>query len=443
MIATYHTPPFPERFVKIHRALKDKGVLGEYGRRVAFTDEPHFFKYFCDVDPRISSTKKVLGLGCSEDEGQAFVAAVAEAIEQYCVVLERDDLFIRNSFEKLTDHAINPLRFVPFSSDQLTLSKYKQFRVTEKTQLNWLEGYSLTRNKNVLVPASIVYSNYNSKARNEPVILFKNSTGAACGPTREYAIYRGLCEVIERDAYMNSFIGNLPLKIIDVHNNPDLSRFIRRVERYDFKVYCLDTSIDCPVFTTTCILLDKTGSGPAVCIGLGGSMSPEQAIKAAVFEAIRRHISIRSWFFRPKPRPIPSGSTLEWHLIKKQYVWSAPHMIHAARKYLKGQKITYEKLLQGKKTIIPKFAMDKERVHHLVDVLKRLKCEVLCVDVTAPEVRELGLSVVKILVPEMVPLWHDGRYPYLGTNRLFDMPEKYKLLKTLGIRTNEYTTHPF
>ena len=97
------------------------------------------------------------------------------------------------------------MRFTPFSPDQLAQPNFKKFRVTPKSRLNWVKGYSLTRKKTVLVPASVVFSDY-ARESHQPILLMKISNGAACGPDKNFAIYRGLCEVAERDSYMNCFI---------------------------------------------------------------------------------------------------------------------------------------------------------------------------------------------------------------------------------------------
>lgn len=57
----------------------------------------------------------------------------------------------------------------------------------------------------------------------------------------------------------------------------------------------------------------------------------------------------------------------------------------------------------------------------LVRTLRQLEehcSDVVMVDLTTRDMHELGLVVVKIFVPELVPLNADHRYPYLGHRRL-------------------------
>lgn len=429
----------PRNILKIHKNLKEKGILGDYGFRYTFPDEPQFFQYACERSPYSIRIRKGLGFGCSEKESDAFTAAVAEAIEHYCILYERDDLFTYDSYSNLKHIAIDPFRFETFSKNQLENKNYDKFRFTDKTQFNWVEGYSLTKKEKVLVPASLVYANYNHKKRKEPTIQLKNSTGAACGPSTEFAIYRGICEIIERDAYMISFINNLPKKLINLNSDYPLSRFKRHIERYDLEVHVLGTQLDFPITTTTCLIFDKTGSGPAVCTGLGGSLDPERAIKTAVFESVRRHISARDRFYRTKPLPMPIKNSFDWFLLKKQLLWSAPHMTQIAQNFIKNTQTIDCKELENKEQRLS----DEKKVEFLVKELESKNCEVIYVDVTIPEVKELGLRVVKVLVPEMVPLWRDERYPYLKVKRLYDVPNKLGYKAKPMVVEDAFSIHPF
>ena len=430
---------FPRNILKIHKNLKEKGILGNYGTRYTFPDEPQFFQYTCEKSPYSIKVKKGLGYGCSQNESEAFTIAVAEAIEYYCILCERNELFRHDSYNNLKGIAVDPFRFAPFSKEQLVNKDYEKFLFTNKTLFNWLEGYSLTKKEKVLVPASLVYADYDYKKEGEPTIQLKNSTGAACGPSMEFAIYRGICEIIERDAYMISFVNNLPKKIINLDNDPHLSKLKRRVERYDLEMYVLNTQLDFPMTTTSCLIFDKTGSGPAVSAGLGGSLDPKRAIQTAVFESVRRHISARDRFYRTEPLPMPREDSFDWFLLKKQLLWCAPNMIQTARGFVKDmQTIDYGNLEEKEKKL-----SDKKKTDFLVKELESKNCEVIYVDITIPEVEKLGLKVVKVLIPEMVPLWRDERYPYLKVKRLYDVPNKLGYEAKPMVAGDAFSVHPF
>lgn len=440
---TTKTNPFmdivpPRNIRSAYKFLEAKSILGKLTRPSTDPDEPQFPYYTCECLDGKGQKVISRGYGCSEDENAAITSAIGESIENYCILNKQEDLFIRDTYNKLGKKAISLQRLIPFSETQLSQKKYKNFVVTDDTRLNWLEGHSLTNKKAVLIPASLVYANYKSAKHREPIIQKPISTGAACGPTLDFALYRGLCEIIERDAYMISFLPGMKKNLLEIKQDDDLYSLKRHIERYDLEVNFLNTTIDTSVHSIVCLIIDRTGSGPAVSAGLGGSMNLRQAVKTSALEAVRRHMVSRNIFFRSSSKDKPKKDSFEWHVYKKYQLWSAPHMIRQAEEIIKTAN---EERYHNKKQ--PKIS-DNKRVDLLVTELSKLNCEVLFVDVTKPEVAETGLCVVKVICPEMVPLWYDDRYPYLGIKRLHQIPKKYGFNIDMNLETSDLIKmHPF
>ena len=148
---TFNLPQhnFSRKFINLHKNFKQKGILGQYMPRPSFPDEPHFFYYACERTPSYPSLKKGYGYGCNEDNNLAFQISVCEAIEHHCIICEQENLFICDSYLNLADRAINPLRFIPFRNIQLKDERYKKFRITHNSKINWMLGHSLTSKKRV------------------------------------------------------------------------------------------------------------------------------------------------------------------------------------------------------------------------------------------------------------------------------------------------------
>jgi ribosomal protein S12 methylthiotransferase accessory factor len=66
----------------------------------------------------------------------------------------------------------------------------------------------------------------------------------------------------------------------------------------------------------------------------------------------------------------------------------------------------------------------------VLSILDKRGFDVLVVDLTTPDVRELGLHVVRVLIPGLQPLHGDHCYPFLGGKRLYEVPCR------LGLRNN-------
>lgn len=426
----------PNNFGKIHQVLKEKGILGEYSPRFNFPDEPQFYNYLCERKSTLSYVKKGYGYGSGEKKENAIIASIAEAIEHYSLLNEKVNDLIIDSYKNLGSKAVNPYLFNPFSKTQLKDPYFSNFIFDENTKFSWIKTHHLNEKKDLLIPSQLIYANYVETIRNEPVIRIPISTGAACGPNYYFAIYRGLCEAIERDNYMISYLNRLKMNVIDLDTDLHLREFKKRIERYDLNLYCLETTLDFEINSFLAVIIDSTGIGPAVSVGMGASLEPREAIISASLEAVRRHISSRDRYFREKPVPPSKKDTTDWSNFKKLQMWASPSMSKAIMPILSGPRKEFKLLKDYSKK------NDRENSSFLIKQLLSKKYNIFCSDITPFEVKETGLVVIKVLVPELLPLYHDERYPYKGSWRLYNLPS---LLKKGPIKKEDEIDyhHPF
>ncbi|MEM8960176.1 MAG: YcaO-like family protein, partial [Acidobacteriota bacterium] len=80
----------------------------------------------------------------------------------------------------------------------------------------------------------------------------------------------------------------------------------------------------------------------------------------------------------------------------------------------------------------------------LRDRLAAADLEIIVVDLTPPEIHDLGLTVVKVLVPGTYPMNFDSRWPHFGGKRIATAPVTAGLrAHPLGIESFERFPHPF
>jgi ribosomal protein S12 methylthiotransferase accessory factor len=89
------------------------------------------------------------------------------------------------------------------------------------------------------------------------------------------------------------------------------------------------------------------------------------------------------------------------------------------------------------KSELPPCAEGDSPLEWIVGRLAGLGMEVFVVDVTSPEVREFGVVVVKVIVPELMPITFSHSVRYLGHPRLYTAPAKLGY----GERTEESVTN--
>lgn len=427
----------PQNFEKIHKELKAQGILGDYSARPSFPDEPQFYQFICERKVDLPHVKKGYGYGCSKDKAEAIVISIAEAIEHHCVLNEQENLLIKSSFKKLGKRAVNPTLFSSFTEKQLNKREFENFRFDENTLFNWVKAHTLPEKEEVFIPAQLVWANYDTQTRGEPVIRIPISTGAACGPDINFALYRGILETIERDNYMISYLNKLKPPVIKFPSSGYLNDFKRRIERYNLKLYVVETTLDFDTVSTVAVILDYSGMGPAVSVGLGASLNPTKAITGATLEAVRRHIASRDHFFRTKRVPSPPKDTTDYFIEQKLIYWSAPHMHSIIKPFISGPKKNFEALKDRSQS------NNQNNFQAPIDQLKAKGYHVFFIDLATAPIKKTGLSVVKVLIPELLPLYHDERYPYKNNERLYNVPIKLQMRKA-RIREEEIeASHPF
>ena len=185
---------------------------------------------------------------------QARSAAIGEGVERYCCsVFDPSDLICGSVAQLSRDNEIfGPSDFAMFHPDQ----PGRFPAPSEDTQVAWTWGWSLVRQRPILVPASLVYMPYFPcfREQGEQVAGPAVSTGLACARSLEEAVLKGLYELVERDAFMIAWLNRLPFPRVDIESNPSLRRLYQERLRRDglrYVVVHITTDIPLPVFSAS------------------------------------------------------------------------------------------------------------------------------------------------------------------------------------------------
>ncbi len=162
--------------------------------------------------------------------------------------------------------------------------------VSEFTSLEWVAGYDLMNDVEVMVPANAVFHPYNPQSGSQ---LFRSNTnGLASGNTIEEAVLHGLLEVIERDALsIAEFTRNPGREIVLLESDGQNFELKRRIEEagIEIKLWLLDSDVDIP--TVVAALDDTVLKDPALLVmGAGAHLSPEIAVTRALTEAAQSRV---------------------------------------------------------------------------------------------------------------------------------------------------------
>lgn len=408
-----------------------------------YSDEPKFWYFSANYNSSHVANQGLEFNGNSSgfsfySVDYALLKCVAETIERYCnnTFLQENVSYIGstdNFSEKVA--LLNLDSIVRFSPKQLLEYKFNKFGLTPKSIFQWTECDSLLQDEKVLVPSQLIYLSY-SHLSDEPIIYPSISTGAAGGSSLSAAIVRGILEVIERDAFMVFYLNKLPAPRINIMSLEDdrIAHFIEISERYDLEIICLNITTDIGVPTVVSLVFDKTGIGKAVSLGLKSSLNQLDAILGSIEEAFHP----RTWIRREHEKfgRIISKKDLMAHssMLNRGLFWYGKNTISNLDFWINT------KLEDPDESINIISNNSGQYLKQILMIMKNLGYSMFYRSLMIPEFADLGYHVVKVLIPELQPLYLNENYPLLGGKRLLQVP------RILGYSANkEFNNipHPF
>ena len=233
------------------------------------------------VRPASRSVSVSQGKGCDADAAK--VSALMEAIETW--------------------HAENITRPTRFASPREMMREADVVDVTRLAEacgraldldrpLHWIEGWDLLREKSAWVPLEVV--SMDTTARPEVTGAFHQSTnGLASGNHLLEAVTHALYETIERDAItldaLDEREGTASAARIDLAHvhDPACRAVIDRIAASGLVVAAFDITSDIGIPTCSALLLDRPGAYRSMGYfwGFGTHLAPEVALSRALTEA--------------------------------------------------------------------------------------------------------------------------------------------------------------
>ena len=421
--------------LKAYNACKKAKIITSFYSVPNYNDEPKLHIYSAKLREtyKISDSEENVGEfsgGASFDPTQAALKTLGEAIERYCLAIYHKHSLKKGRFTDFSN-ALNPQKVCSFSKSQKTKNNFKASRYDKNSVFHWVEGYSLSKMGKILIPAQLVYVPYHMS---EPIIRFPITTGAASGNSLTSAILRGIYEIVERDAFMITYLNKLQVSRIELERSENfLLQILNIYKKYFLELHLFDITTDLGIPSILALILDKTGEGPAVSIGLKSHMDVKSALLGAIEEA--QHV--RPWIRDELSRAGFFKKTHIHSILDRGLLWSRTEMIPKLNFLLKTEKrINIKKYYQLYKK------NDYRCLTKILEIFKLKNYSVNFVDVTLPTVKKLGFYVIKVIIPELQPLYLDEDFKYLGCNRLYKVPNLLGY-KTRGYKNFNTVPHPF
>ncbi|MFE0459576.1 YcaO-like family protein [Kitasatospora sp. NPDC058965] len=357
----------------------------------------------------------VNGVGSALSGERARLVSIAEALERYSVCSWHDDEILVAAEADLTEEYVSPARWPQCSARELARDDCGLVPYDPSVPIRWVRAWSLTRRTPVLVPAIAVYLHMTPQSPSE---LFTRgvTTGAAVHSDVRSAVLGGLLEVVERDALSLSWL--LRLRLPELSVDPDLLDATTRAQHtagtsrhLDVRLFDATTDFGIPVVYAIQLAAHEDSLAQIVCATC--DLEPARAVGKIYRELAALRIALRD-HVRRAPVSRPDEGTVS-------VIGSAAYNAAISRRHVLGHLLEGERAVRGLDEL-PRLPVGADPLATAVSRLAERGAEVLAVDITTDEARQVGMHAVKVLVPEAVPLSFIHSERYLGTPRLYAAP---------------------
>lgn len=370
----------------------------------------------------VGAIGNISGTAMSSSVVSANLASIGECVERYSALVFNAQQFLHwDAFDNLNEEAIPPSDFALASTEEL--AQFQSLREFSSSKpIGWLKGATWPDNRDVYVPALFVPLRYRARSVDECVSPPHTSTGLAAGIDRSQLLQSGICECVERDAFMITYLNRLHVPELDLSTLPS-PRFRRLLsmsgENEGIRIRAWNITSDIEIPTVLVAIIDQTGLGPAFTCGAASHPIASESATKALVEALQT----RLWLSRTI---MPKYADQSFDSIYESVNDVDDHAALSTR----PQYLSYLSwLLQDRK---------KESIESLnglaistiddaqsycLDAVQRVGLIPISVDVTCPEAKLANYLVCRVLIPGLQLMWF-GKFRGLGGTRVYDVPVK-------------------
>jgi ribosomal protein S12 methylthiotransferase accessory factor len=396
------------------------GVVRSLDELLAGTADSPLPIFSCDLvdDERLLGSPLgamggVCGIGL--DREAAIGAALGETAERYSLCHIAPDRLLRCAAAELPG-AVDPSRFGLFAPDQLASEGFPFVRFDELVPVPWVDGWELRSGELAWLPAELVFL-ADPVAPGGHRIGYATSSGAACAPTLDEAVARGLLELLERDVFMLAWSARLSLPLLDWQSSPRLRDLDSRYFACTGLEYAaVDLSSVHGVPSVLGVARAPRGEAGALGVGAGTAGTIEEAWWKALSEAFAcRAAAGRLALLGRGAQLRPDG--LDVRSFGDHIVFYADHDRAERTRFLDAAR---ERVDVAAVEPLPGDLAD--RIDVLLDRIEAAGSSAYAVEATAPDVAALGVRVVKTVAPGLCMLDVLQRARFLGNPRLRTVP---------------------
>ncbi|WP_159887326.1 TOMM precursor leader peptide-binding protein [Paenibacillus puerhi] len=373
------------------------------------------------------------------------MTAILEGLERYCAYNPRGKrTVVHGSYRSLAEQALDPVQAGVYSQQQYAQSDFPFAPFDPDQSIPWVWGYSFLQARPLLIPERLAY--YSLVGGDG--FVNETSNGCAVGCSLEEAILHGILEVVERDSFLMTWYGSLPVPRLDLRTAKDLelNLMIERllaVTGYELHVFNMTMEHGIPAIWA--VAKNTREHGMNLLSGAGAHLDPIRAIKSAIHELAGMLPALGETFREEQARaeemlrdPFEVREMADHSLL-----YGLPEA-EGRLAFLLENNRPPEPISESFRPAMlsADLTMDLKAV---LRKLHRLGLDVIVVDQTPCDMRRNGLYGVKVLIPGMLPMTFGHHLTRLtGLERVLTVPEKlgYAREPLTAAQLNPYP-HPF
>ncbi|MFI9273547.1 TOMM precursor leader peptide-binding protein [Kitasatospora sp. NPDC052896] len=285
----------------------------------------------------------------------------------------------------------------------------------EDTPMDWVWGHPLDGGPPLLVPAEIGFYQYSYPVRSTAPeharrkrYFHDSSSGCALGGSYEEAALHALLELAERDAFLLAWHRRRPLPRIAPEEITDREclLLIRQIEDQGYQVHLLVATVDLAIPVVWVLALREDGGMPATLSSAGSGADPVAAIRAGLWELSQMVSAGVDWDVEAT-RPIVADPWLVEEMSDHHKRYAYPELLPRMRELLGGPVVGPARAFPGWPADFTRAARGDvtQALRFVAGLFREAGLErIVLVDQSTPEHTAAGLSVVKAVVPGILPM---------------------------------------
>jgi ribosomal protein S12 methylthiotransferase accessory factor len=404
---------------------------------------PNFFHFFSQL-ANTGSFSQQASLGRADssaaDRETAATRALSQSLAYYCAAYYELERYPLSSAESLSLPHVDPDQFAFYSREQYDEPGFSWLPFENNIPIRWAAAVDPLAGDVVHVPAAMVFHPYEYvPGSGDAPIMEPTLEGLECRCDPAEAAVGALCKVIANDALAVAWQGRLSPPQLRIETLSDENyELVSRFEKIGGTVVLLNITFDLGVTTILAVLRSEAIAAPALVFAGAADLDPERAVRHSLEKLARAERLSRQ--IKANVPPLASDRHHENVVTQVDHLnfWSNyDNLAQAEFVFASKERIEFSEM----ETAI--HGDPRERLRFVLNAVRGAGYQALLADITPADVRDLGLTAVRAIIPGFHPLFIGHRMRALGGKRLWELPAKLGYKGLTRESGDNPAPHPF